>query len=312
LGPVRPAKAGGRGDPRARRRRRMRLRADGRLARPPFWGRRYRRNEIAWAPLPWSVAVLLSTGNGADLRAALLGGTRPTEAIATPSWPQRRVRARASRVGSSPRKIRSRSNTKGYLRAEHLAAMKARESELIGEWLYSWFSPATRRIRATAAALSPPGSEPRLRAVSAPGRSESAASSRSGSDLVGESPVMDLLRSVTCSDSRLPATLRSSAGTSGPCRPEPRHSSGSGALRGRGSAGMRFRLSPARRPSAASSRRTAPAYRAGPQECASPCQSGTAVASRGAPARRGQAALASRDNGPGRSGRAPPPADRRG
>ena len=48
--------------------------------------------------------------------------------------------------------------TKGYLRAEALATMRAREMDLTGDFLDGWFSTGTReRIRATVEALKAKG-----------------------------------------------------------------------------------------------------------------------------------------------------------
>jgi len=126
-------------------------------------------NEIrVGVPLPWSVAVLLRASLRPErvLEAALLGRNyadeealaaglvhelAPTEGFEAVCLARLRELAEKDPAAFA--------TTKGYLRAEALASMKAREEELIGDFVNEWFSGGTRaRIRATIDSLGKPKS----------------------------------------------------------------------------------------------------------------------------------------------------------
>ena len=128
-------------------------------------------NEVkVGVPLPWSVATLLRASVPPQFlsRVALLGRNfADEEALAVGLADEildgegfeeaclARLREFAEKDATAL------SRTKGYLRGRVLAEMKARESELLGEWLESWFSEGTRaRIRKIVDGISRPSLSP--------------------------------------------------------------------------------------------------------------------------------------------------------
>lgn len=114
-------------------------------------------------PLPWSVALLLrhSVAPAAYSKVALLGRNfEGEEALraglvdelsAAEGFQDACLRRLAEFTEKDPYSF---ARTKAYLRGDALTAMKAREAELIDEWLDGWFSSTTReRIRSTVEAL---------------------------------------------------------------------------------------------------------------------------------------------------------------
>jgi 3,2-trans-enoyl-CoA isomerase len=124
-------------------------------------------NEVkVGVPLPWSVATLLNASVPPQslARVALLGRNfADAEALATGLAdeilePDGFEDACLARLGEFTEKdADALARTKGYLRRDALAAMRARDSALLPEWLDSWFSEGTRaRIQAIVAQMSKP------------------------------------------------------------------------------------------------------------------------------------------------------------
>jgi enoyl-CoA hydratase len=124
-------------------------------------------NEIrVGVPLPWSVAVLLRASLRPErvCEAALLGRNYADEAALAVGFVhelapgERFEEACLARLRELADKDPAAfATTKGYLRAEALASMKAHEEGLIGDFVTEWFSDATRaRVRATIDALGKP------------------------------------------------------------------------------------------------------------------------------------------------------------
>ena len=118
-------------------------------------------------PLPWSVAVLLSaTVPSAGLsRVALLGrnfaaddalAVGLVDELADGEGFEESCLTRLEEFAEKD--ALALSTTKGYLRTEALAAMRAREMDLTGDFLDGWFSATTReRIKQTVASLKAKG-----------------------------------------------------------------------------------------------------------------------------------------------------------
>jgi len=114
-------------------------------------------------PLPWSVALLLraSVPPSALVPVALLGRNFADEEAVTVGLVHELAGAEGfeqhclARLEELAEKDAAALGvTKSYLRAETLRQMKAREKELIGDFLDGWFSPATRdRMRQTVESL---------------------------------------------------------------------------------------------------------------------------------------------------------------
>jgi enoyl-CoA hydratase/carnithine racemase len=115
-------------------------------------------NEVkVGVPLPWSVATLLraTSSPGALSKVALLGRNfEGEEAVAAGladelAGPERFEESCLARLNEFAEKDGyAFARTKAYLREGTLREMRARERELLGEWLDGWFSEATRaRIR---------------------------------------------------------------------------------------------------------------------------------------------------------------------
>lgn len=122
-------------------------------------------NEVkVGVPLPWSVSVLLkaTTAPTALSRIALLGRNFADEEALAVGLADELADADAfegacrARLDEFVEKdAGALATTKGYLRHAALQEMKARERELVDEFLEGWFSAATQaRIRQTVEALS--------------------------------------------------------------------------------------------------------------------------------------------------------------
>lgn len=111
-------------------------------------------NEVkVGVPLPWSVAVLLrATVAPAGLsRVALLGRNFAAEDALAVGLVDELANAEGfeesclTRLEEFAEKdALALDTTKGYLRAEALATMRARDMDLTGDFLDGWFSPSTR------------------------------------------------------------------------------------------------------------------------------------------------------------------------
>ncbi|HET7293386.1 MAG TPA: enoyl-CoA hydratase/isomerase family protein [Vicinamibacteria bacterium] len=114
-------------------------------------------------PLPWSVALLLrhTVAPASYSRVALLGrnfeGEEALRAGLTDELAARDgfLDACLRRLSEfTDKDLHAFARTKAYLRGDAQTAMRAREAELLDEWLDGWFSPGTReRIRITVEAL---------------------------------------------------------------------------------------------------------------------------------------------------------------
>ena len=138
------------------------LTADWRVLAP---GAQIGLNEVKiGVPLPWSVALLLryTVAPSAYSRVALLGRNFEGEEALRAGLadelaaPDGFLEASLQRLGEFTEKdLHAFARTKAYLRGDTITAMRAREAELLDEWLDGWFAPSTReRIRATVKALS--------------------------------------------------------------------------------------------------------------------------------------------------------------
>lgn len=125
-------------------------------------------NEVkVGVPLPWSVAILLraTVAPSALSRVALLGRNFSAEDALAAGLADELAEAEGfeetclTRLEEFAEKdALALGITKGYLRAEALATMRAREMDLTGDFLDGWFSAGTReRIRATVEALKAKG-----------------------------------------------------------------------------------------------------------------------------------------------------------
>ena len=137
------------------------LTADWRVLAP---GAQIGLNEVKiGVPLPWSVALLLrhTVAPSAYSRVALLGRNFEGEDALRAGLadelapPERFLEACLQRLGEFTEKdLHAFARTKAYLRGDSVVAMKAREAELLDEWLDGWFAADTRaRIRAIVEAL---------------------------------------------------------------------------------------------------------------------------------------------------------------
>jgi enoyl-CoA hydratase/carnithine racemase len=121
-------------------------------------------NEVkVGVPLPWSAATLLraTSAPAALSRIALLGrnfaadeavAAGLADEVADPEGFEESCLARLAEFAEKDAYAFAR--TKAYLRGDVLRAMRARERELLGEWLDAWFSPSTRaRVRKAVEAL---------------------------------------------------------------------------------------------------------------------------------------------------------------
>jgi enoyl-CoA hydratase/carnithine racemase len=131
------------------------LTADWRVLAP---GAQIGLNEVKiGVPLPWSVALLLryTAAPTACSEVALLGRNFEGDAALRAGLadelaaPEDFRDACLRRLAEFTEKdLHAFARTKAYLRGDTVAAMKAREAELLGEWLDGWFAPGTReRIR---------------------------------------------------------------------------------------------------------------------------------------------------------------------
>lgn len=137
------------------------LTADWRVLAP---GAQIGLNEVKiGVPLPWSVALLLryTVSPEAYSRVALLGRNfegdealragLADELAAQDGFLEACLRRLAE---FTEKDLHAFARTKAYLRLDILETMRAREAELLDEWLDGWFSPGTRgRIRATVEGL---------------------------------------------------------------------------------------------------------------------------------------------------------------
>jgi Delta3-Delta2-enoyl-CoA isomerase len=114
-------------------------------------------------PLPWSVALLLrhTIAPSAYSKVALLGRNFEGEEALRAGLadelapPEGFLEACLQRLAEFTEKdLHAFARTKAYLRGDAVVAMKAREAELLDEWLDGWFAADTRaRIRAIVEAL---------------------------------------------------------------------------------------------------------------------------------------------------------------
>jgi enoyl-CoA hydratase len=121
-------------------------------------------NEVkVGVPLPWSAALLVkaTVPPSALSRVALLGrnvsgdealAVGLADELADPAGFEEACLARLAEFAEKD--LQAVTTTKRYLRASALAEMKARDADLVGDFLDNWFSPGTQeRIRSITASL---------------------------------------------------------------------------------------------------------------------------------------------------------------
>ena len=157
-GALRPAEAHGGGGVGTRRRGRLHPRPHGGLARPRSRAPdRAERGEgrtaapLVRGPSPAATVARARRSRGWRSWAATSRARRPSTRASPTSWPTARgLRGGVPRAPGGVRREgpRAVATTKRYLRNVVLAEMKAREADLVGEFLDAWFSPGHQeRIR---------------------------------------------------------------------------------------------------------------------------------------------------------------------